>query len=135
MWFFDTIHCMNELDEVISKLQREIQEKRIALAQKEADLKMALRTRELARGGNAPPAPKARMSISDAIENILQVAGEQHVNQLLERLLEMKITPNLNKQTITSALTRYHNRGKRFRRVGKNKYALLNNGETKNENE
>jgi hypothetical protein len=77
----------------------------------------------------------ARMSIPDSIENILRSAGALHVDSILERLREMELYPNINKQTITSALTRYHNRGKRFKRVGKNKYALLTDEQTGNENE
>ena len=117
---------MKKLDERIEQKQANILRLRTQIAQEEADLKSLLRARELMSDGAAPPAPMARMSIPDAIENMLRVAGELHVDAILERLREMKIYPNINKQTITSALTRYHNRQKRFIRTGKNKYALLN---------
>lgn len=129
----DTIFCMRKLDDAIERKQANILKLRAALAQEEVDLKMMLRTRELVGGGDNPlPVKSGRLSIPDAIENILRVAGEAHVDSILERLHEVNL--NTNKQSVTSALTRYHNRGKRFKRVGKNKYALLSDEQTGNEN-
>lgn len=114
---------MKELDKAIEQKQARILRLRAELAQEEADLKSMLRARELLHDGDVPPAPSARLSIPDAVESLLRAAGELHVDEILERLREMGI--NTNKQSVTSALTRYHNRKKRFKRVGRNKYALL----------
>jgi hypothetical protein len=124
---------MRKLNAAIEQKQANVLRLRAELAQEEADLKSMLRTRELVSDGNAPPTQPARMSIPDAIESVLRVTGECHVDDLLERLREMHI--HTNKQSITSALTRYHNRQKRFRRVGKNRYALRIDGQTENVNE
>ncbi|MGI8655585.1 MAG: hypothetical protein ACR2LC_10225 [Pyrinomonadaceae bacterium] len=124
---------MKQLDVAIERKQANIQRLRAELTQEEADLKSMLRTRELVTGGNATPAPSARLSIPDNIENILRVAGALHVDQILERLHELGFE-TVNKQTVTSALTRYHNRGKRFIRTGKNKYAVREN-DKQNEDE
>jgi len=112
---------MRKLDAAIERKQANVLRLRAELAQEEADLKMLLRTRELIGEGEAP-LPPARMSIPDAVESILRVAGEAHVDDLLARLHEMGLTTN--KQSLTSALTRYHNRQKRFVRTGKNRYGL-----------
>jgi len=124
---------MKQLDAAIERKQANILRLRAELAQEEADLKSMLRTRELVSDGNVPAPLSARMSIPDSIENILRSAGELHVDDILERLHEMGL--NTNKQTITSALTRYHNRQKRFVRTGKNRYALRNDGQAENVND
>ena len=126
---------MRKLDAAIEQKRANILRLRAELAQEEADLKSMLRTRELVSDGNAPPTPPARMSIPDAIESVLRVIGEGHVDLILERLHELGFE-TVNKQTVTSALTRYHNRGKRFIRTGKNKYAVReNDNQTANEHE
>jgi hypothetical protein len=118
---------MRKLDSAIERKQANILRLRAELAQEEADLKSMLRTRELVSEGEAPPPVPARMSIPDAVESVLRVAGEAHVDDLLARLNEMGLTTN--KQSLTSALTRYHNRQKRFVRTGKNRYALRDGGQ------
>jgi hypothetical protein len=116
-----------DIDALIAEKEREAQQLRTALARTEADLKALRRTRAIARGETDSEAAaryssKGGPSIPDLVEEVLkeEPAG-LHVDDILMRL---KIDRHVNKQTITSALSRWIAKGKRFRRVGRNKFAL-----------
>jgi hypothetical protein len=119
-----------DIDALIAEKEREAQQLRYALARTEADLKAMRRTRAIARGETDSEAAaryssKAGPSIPDLVEAVLkEEPGGLHVDLILARIKSDGIHVNLKKQTITSALSRWIDKEKRFKRTGRNTFAL-----------
>jgi len=116
---------MNALDTQISERERRAQELREELAHVEKDLQALYRARELVCGPTdtkaaARRSSKGRASIPTLVEQILREYGEMHADDLADKLKGHHIS----KQSITSAVSRYIDRGERFVRTGRNKFAL-----------
>ena len=118
---------MDTLDAQILEREMKVQELRAALAQVENDLQALYRAREILKGKTDPEAAaqkslRGRSSIPTQVEQILKDHGEMHVDEIVEKLKLRGL--DVTKQTVTSALSRWVAKGKRFERVGKNKFAL-----------
>ena len=120
-----------EIDVIIAEKERLAQKQRAELASTEADLRALYRTRALMRGESDSEAAammsKGRASIPDLVEAMLRTAGELHADEITRRLKELG--HDVKKQTVTASLVRYTSKGKRFRRTGANKFALLESDE------
>ena len=87
------------------------------LRQQKKALKMLLKARSLSQGyvedeqAKPPPLP-------DLVEALLREQGAMHVTNIAATL-------KAQKQAISSLLVRYVGRGKRFKRVGANTFALM----------
>lgn len=116
---------MEEVELLISEKERRAQELRAALASVEADLKALYRTRALIQGetdSDAAARMSSKASLPDLIEQLLRQSGELHANDIVERLKAIGVEHN--KQTVTATIVRYIAKGRRFRRVGPNRFAL-----------
>jgi hypothetical protein len=116
---------MDELDSLIAEKEEEARNLRSSLARVEQQLKALRRARDCLRTKTDPAAgysTKGRESIPTLVEQILREHGPQHVDDLVARLAELGVF--VNKGTVTSSLVRYIRQEKRFRRVGRNKFAL-----------
>jgi hypothetical protein len=115
-----------EIEAEISDREKEAQRLRDALARVEDDLRVLYRAREILTGQTdtrvaARRSSKGRASIPNLVEQVLREYGEMHADEIADKLRSYSIS----KQSITSAVSRYIDKGKRFRRTGKNKFALL----------
>ncbi|HEX7315880.1 MAG TPA: hypothetical protein VF297_18330 [Pyrinomonadaceae bacterium] len=117
---------MLEIDLLISEKEKRAQELRAALASVELDLQALRRTRALMRGESdtdeAAKHSRGRASIADLAEAMLHDVAELHADEILQRLREAGV--ETTKQAITATLSRYHAKGRRFKRTGANKFAL-----------
>jgi hypothetical protein len=119
---------MDNLDASIS--EAELKERRLLeeLAATREALKSLRKARALLRGEVVEsPTPKRRRrkrSLMDEVEDVLKMHGELHVDQIVNILREQGFV-DVQKQVLTSSLSRYVARGSRFRRVGANKFALI----------
>jgi ribosomal protein L9 len=122
---------MNALDAQIFELEGRAQELRGELTQIEKDLQALYRARELVCGPTDTKAAvrissKGRASIPTLVEQLLKEFGAMHADDITEKLRLRGY--NISKQSITSALSRYIDRGERFERTGRNKFALRQAG-------
>jgi hypothetical protein len=121
---------MNALDTQISERERRAQELRDELAYVEKDLQALYRARELVCGPTdtaaAQKSKKGRASIPTLVEQLLKEFGEMHADDLADKLRLRG--HHISKQSITSAISRYIDRGERFERTGRNKFALKREG-------
>ncbi len=68
----------------------------------------------------------SKKSIPDLLEEILRGSEKpMHIKELTWWLKLNYQMPTIATQTVSGALTRYANQGKRFKRVGKNTFTLL----------
>lgn len=121
---------MEEVELLISEKERRAQELRAALASVEADLKALYRTRALIKGetdSDAAARKSSRSSLPDLIEQLLQQSGELHAAEIVQRLKAAGV--ETNKQSVTASVVRYLAKGRRFRRVGPNRFALRTEGD------
>lgn len=117
---------MSEIDLLISEKERRAQELRAALASVEADLKALYRTRAMIKGetdSDAAARKSSRASLPDLIEQLLRQSGELHASEIVQRLAAAGL--KTNKQSVTASIVRYIAEGRRFKRVGPNRFALL----------
>jgi predicted nucleic acid-binding Zn-ribbon protein len=114
---------MDKLDAEINKLEDELRGLREREAQVEAGLKVLKQARGILRG-EGDVAIERRLSIPDAVEEILRARGPTHISDLL---VELKGTYNMDaaRETVTTSIGRYISQKRRFKRVGPNKFALL----------
>jgi hypothetical protein len=91
-----------------------------------ADLAAIKRTREIIAGTSVKMLGDeliAKLPISKAVEWLLKDSQQMHVDNIVSKLEEAG--RNVNKQTVTSVLLRDAQKGIRFKKVGKNTFALL----------
>ena len=124
---------MDELDSLVTEKEEEARNLRASLARVEQQLKALRHARDSLRDRSDSAAAagystKGRESIPTLVEQILREHGPQHVDDLVTRLGELAVFAN--KGTVTSSLVRYIKQGKRFKRVGRNKFALREGEET-----
>lgn len=116
---------MDELDSLITEKEEEARNLRSSLARVEQQLKALRHARDSLRSRTdsavAGYSTKGRESIPTLVEQILR-DGPQHVDNLVRMLADMNVFTN--KGTITSSIVRYIKQEKRFKRVGRNKFAL-----------
>ena len=75
------------------------------------------------------PARKKRLSQLDMVHNILARAGAPlHINDIIERV-RRAFGPDLDRESIVSALTKKVRRGDRFMRTAPNTFGLIEEGE------
>lgn len=122
---------MMEIDVLITEKEKLAQKQRAELASTEADLRALYRSRALLRGETDTEATAERSrghaSIADLVESLLRVAGPLRADDIVQRLKEAG--RDVKKQTVTATLTRYHQKGRRFKRVGANTFALIESEE------
>jgi hypothetical protein len=127
---------MDDLDSLIAEKEEEARNLRSSLARVEQHLKALRRARDCLRSSDAPAAgysTKGRESIPTLVEQILREHGPQHVDDLVARLADQTVF--VNKGTVTSSIVRYIKQGRRFQRVGRNKFALREEQERDEGNE
>lgn len=66
---------------------------------------------------------RSNNGVLDYAEELLKTHKKLHVKEIIG-LLESEYKISARFQTVSSGLTRFHNQGKRFERVGKNTYTL-----------
>lgn len=113
---------MDKLDAEITKLEDELR----GLHEREAQIKARLKVLKQARGilrGKGDIEIERRLSIPDAVEKILQARGPTHINDILVALREYSLDPA--RETVTTSLSRYINQKRRFKRLGPNKFGLI----------
>lgn len=111
------------IDKLLEEARAEEKDLKIRLSNVQSKIKSLSETRALLRGEDSQ-----QKSIPDALEEILHKRGKAHVDELVEILkTEYHHLSSVAKQTVSGALIRYANQGKRFERVGKNTFALLGN--------
>lgn len=111
----------------ITIAEAEAQERRLIeeLTATRGALKALRKARSLLRGevSDEKTPQRRKRSLLDDVEDLLRLKGELHVDQIVKELEQQNIPAQ--KQVLSSALARYHQRGKRFRRTGRNLYALV----------
>ena len=123
---------MDEIDHLISEKTKRAQALRLELAQVENDLRALRRSRALMRGEPNPDevaryTHRGRPSLPDLVEEILRSEPNGlYVDDIVARLAELNV--HANRQTITSSLTRWIKKGKRFKKIGRNTFALREAG-------
>ena len=123
---------MDEIDHLISEKTKRAQALRLELAQVENDLRALRRSRALMRGEPNPDevaryTHRGRPSLPDLVEEILRSEPiGLYVDDIVARLAELNV--HANRQTITSSLTRWIKKGKRFKKIGRNTFALREAG-------
>jgi hypothetical protein len=115
------------IDKLLAKEAEEEKDLRFRLSQVQTRIKSLVHTRAMLIGQDTEDS--LHRPLADLLESILQ-GGPQHVDQLVE-LTKLNFGRLAAKQTISGCLIRYANQGKRFRRVGKNKFALLDENKGK----
>jgi hypothetical protein len=115
---------MDELDAEITKLEDELHGLRERGSQVEARLKVLKQARGILRGESDPVVGR-RLSIPDAVEEILRARGPTHITDLLAALREYDI--EAARETVTTSIGRYVSQERRFKRVGPNKFGLIEN--------
>lgn len=113
---------MDNLDAEINKLESELREIREREAHVDARLKVLKQARGILRGED-DPAVGRRLSIPDAVEEILRARGPTHITELLAALREYDI--DAARETVTTSIGRYISQKRRFKRVGPNKFGLI----------
>lgn len=109
-----------EIDKLLAQARMEEKDLKIALSKVQSKIKSLSETRALLRGNEF-----TQKSIPDLLEEILRKQGKAHVDDLVEILKTEYQMDSVAKQTVSGALIRYANQGKRFERVGKNTFGLL----------
>lgn len=119
---------MDNLDASISEAEEKERRLLEELAATREALKALRKARALLRGEvseSAPPRRRRRKrSLMDEVEDVLKTHGELHADDLV-RILREQGFEDVQKQVLTSSLSRYVARGSRFRRTGANKFALI----------
>ncbi len=123
---------MNELQELLRekkteliRLQAQVDllETLLRHGMPEADL-TEQKSPESPRAGAARSRKKAGISIPDAVEQTLRESGEPlHVKELAERIKTVGVY--VSPSAVTTALQRYIQLGRRFKRVAPNTFALV----------
>jgi hypothetical protein len=127
---------MNNLLQDIDKLiEREIEEKKELeqlLKDKNRSLQSLYRTRaelkDESYNFSSSPRTRSGKSIPDHLEDILRERGPKHVMEL-KKILYKEKGVDAGKQTISGALIRYTNQGRRFKRSGANVFDILEDKE------
>jgi hypothetical protein len=112
---------MDKVDAEIAKLEAELRELRKREAQVGARLRILKQAQVILRGEGDI---ERKLSIPAAVEEILRVRGPSHINDLLVALLQ-EYGINAARETVTTSLSRYINQKRRFKRVGPNKFGLI----------
>lgn len=122
---------MDNLEASISEAEEKERRLLEELATTREALKSLRKARALLRGEvieSAPPRRRRRKrSLMDEVEDVLKMHGELHVDEIVKILREqdLAVAVNVQKQSLTSALSRYVARGSRFKRTGANRFALI----------
>lgn len=119
---------MNELDTIIEKEEGERDRLKELLREKERTLNILYKARAELKGDDYSIVTASEKSIPDHLENLLREHGPQHVKVLKKMLLTEKGV-DTGKQTVSGALIRYSNQGRRFKRVGPNVFDILEDDE------
>ncbi len=114
---------MDELNAEINKLEGELRELREREAQVEARLKVLKQAQGILRGEGDVEVER-RLSIPDAVEEILRARGPTYITDLLAALLQ-DYNIDSARETVTTSLGRYISQKRRFKRVGPNKFGLI----------
>lgn len=119
---------MDNLDVSISEAEEKERRQLEELAATREALKSLRKARALLRGESVEyvtsPRRRRKRSLMDEVEDVLKIHSELHVDDLVRLLRDQGV--DAQKQILTSSLSRYVSRGSRFRRVGANKFALIN---------
>lgn len=110
------------IDKLLSEAYAERKDLKAGLSKVDRRIKTLLETKAMLTGQVVPIKSKEQ-TIPDALEEILKTHGKAHCDELKVLLEEKGVFAA--KQTISGALIRYANQGRRFKRVGKNTFALL----------
>lgn len=118
----------SQLEAKISEGEKEAQRLRDELARVEEDLRALYRAHEILTGranmkATAQKSSKGRPSIPALVEQVLREFGEMHADDLVDKI-RLRFGYSISKQSITSAISRYIDKGERFVRTGRNKFAL-----------
>ena len=108
------------IDNLLAQARMEEKELKTSLSKVQSKIKSLSETRALLQGNEF-----TQKSIPDLLEEILRKQGKAHVDDLVEILKTEYQMDSVAKQTVSGALIRYSNQGKRFERVGKNTFGLL----------
>ncbi len=114
---------MDELNAEITKLEDELRGLRDREAQVEARLKVLKQARGILRDEGDIEVER-RLSIPDAVEEILRARGPTYIADLLIALRE-DFQIEAARETVTTSLSRYINQKRRFKRVGPNKFGVI----------
>ncbi len=118
------------IDKLLAELRTEEKQLISSLSNVQGKIKSLLETRALLTGQEFNP--NKEKSIPDLLEDVLRQCGAKHVDELVEILrADYPQTGSVAKQTVSGALIRYSNQGRKFKRVGKNTFAVIDdkNGE------
>lgn len=122
---------MNELQELLREKKTELIRLQAQVELLETLLRHGLpeaepseqKDQEAPRTGTRRPRKKGGFSIPDAVEQTLRESGEPlHVKELAERIKTAGIY--VSPSAVTTALQRYIQLGRRFKRVAPNTFAL-----------
>lgn len=107
------------IDNLLAQARMEEKELKTSLSKVQSKIKSLSETRALLQGNEF-----TQKSIPDLLEEILSKQGAKHVDDLV-MILKTEYQLDSAKQTVSGALIRYANQGKKFERVGKNTFDLL----------
>lgn len=113
------------IDAAIDAAEAKIRDLTHDLRQQKRALKKLYEARALAAGEEPDDESRRRakpLPLPDLVERLLREHGDMHVGEIVEAL-RVNGTET-NRQTLSSMFVRYIARGKRFQRVGANKFAL-----------
>jgi hypothetical protein len=127
-------NLLQDIDRLIKREKEEKKELERLLNDKNRSLQSLYRTRAELKGENynfsTSPRTRSGKAIPDHLEDILRERGPKHVMELKEILYKEKDI-DAGKQTISGALIRYTNQGRRFKRSGANVFDILEDKEEK----
>jgi hypothetical protein len=112
---------------LLSELQRliEIVEKQRALCDEHlVVLKRAVEVIE-ANTGRKPKVVKSSLTVSDHVADLIACHGELDIDTLVDMLARLDSPRRITRKNLANTLNRWISRGRRFRRVRPNTFALI----------